>query len=133
MTPAAKALHEIKGLVEAALILTDPDKIVAEACLPFQYAQGAPPPWDSPLGRVWQTAVSWTLNLVGEQLGATRWNRDGGSEDVEGDMIAEIRNLIGAAGLVDAHGDPLDAEGIRRLVAAAGRRAALGVIEGDRP
>lgn len=54
-----------------------------------------------------QQGITWALGQVGAQLGAEDWAGGDGSESVEGDVGAEISNIMRAAGLVDADGEPL--------------------------
>ncbi|GGZ22056.1 hypothetical protein [Asticcacaulis endophyticus] len=56
-----------------------------------------------------QQAISWTLDQVGAALGAENWDGGDGLESVEGDVYVEIANILKAAGLVDAEGEPITA------------------------
>ena len=51
-----------------------------------------------------QLAMSWTLRLVARTLGVKDWVGGDGSETVEGDVSAEIWNILTEAGLVDDDG-----------------------------
>ncbi len=86
-----------------------------EACEPWKMCCGDPPDWDSPLMNVWQAAIIWTLGIVGEVVGAKEWERGDGSETLDGDVSAEVTNIMRAAGLVNSDGDPITGKELSAL------------------
>lgn len=92
------------------MLLAEIDKLrarttVEQACEPWKHCTGGPPDWDSPLQNVWQAACCWTLDIVGRALGAEDWECGDGSETIDGDIAAEVGNIMRAAGLVNKDGD----------------------------
>lgn len=87
--------------IEAKLSLLRPDQPTETVDLDLQDPQ-------------FQRAIQWTLNLVGRHLGAKEWEGGDGSETVEGDVSAEINNIMRAAGLVDGHGDVVQGPAFRQ-------------------
>lgn len=88
---------------------------LVEACEPWKTCSGDPPDWDSPLMNVWQAAIVWTLQIVGGVVGAKDWEGGDGSETLDGDVAAEVTNIMRAAGLVNSEGDPITREDLAAL------------------
>lgn len=86
------------------------------ACEPWKLCSGDPPDWDSPLMDVWQAAICWTLRIVGATLGAKDWETGDGSETLDGDVAAEVGNIMRAAGLVNSDGDPITRDELAALL-----------------
>lgn len=98
--PADQARRFVQE-IEAKLSLLRPDQPTETDDLDLQDPQ-------------FQRAIQWTLNLVGRHLGAKDWEGGDGSETVEGDVSAEIDNIMRAAGLVDGHGDVVQVPAFRQ-------------------
>lgn len=79
-----------------------------------------PGPQDRDLEAIWQDGITYGMDRLAACLNVTEWNRDGGSECVEGDVNAEIGSIMRAVAVrrVLANGGTVGADGFDAAVDA---------------
>lgn len=128
--PANKAWE---AMVAARDFLADDARTPPPADRPSPLSEGDDP--DGPGFDIYdpdaQRVMSWTMNVVGDMLGAETWEGGDGSESVEGDLQAEVIHIMRAAGLVNADGDILTRADVAALLALPAPPATEADDEGD--
>lgn len=72
-----------------------------EACKPWEFHLGPPPPDDSPLSAVFGAGMAYTENLLAKLLGVDKYEGGDGSENFDQDATKTLENILVAAKLYD--------------------------------
>jgi hypothetical protein len=93
-------LDEIAGL-EAVQAPMDDDRVLKEACKPWELATGEPPEYESPLFGVFLAGMFYAERLLAALLDVKRYEGGDGNEDFDEDATLTLRNILQEAGIYD--------------------------------